>query len=379
MLAQPAPPARSATPLADMADRCVQCGLCLPHCPTYRLDATEAESPRGRIAYVKALATGLLPPSGIGDLHLDHCLGCRRCESVCPAGVEYGALLAGARAEQFVRRPLRWRDRLTLHLLAKPGLLTRLLAVYRAAFPILPTRLRPLIRPPIHPLAPTSDSSIGPAVFVGCIARAYEPPVRAALIRLLAAAGVEASIPEGQTCCGTAAVHAGDTIQAERLAAQNRTAFTHRPQVLSLSSGCQETLSHSLDDVAEVHDAVAFLEARSDGLRFRSAQGRRIALHLPCTQRSVTRTGPALRRLLAQVPDLTLIDLPDTGCCGAAGTHMLNEPARAATLREPIIEAVQNLAASEILSANIGCRLHLANGIAMPVRHPLEFLAEQLA
>lgn len=379
MLAQPAPPARSATPLAEMADRCVQCGLCLPHCPTYRLDATEAESPRGRIAYVKALATGLLPSSSIGDLHLDHCLGCRRCESVCPAGVEYGALLAEARAEQFTRRPLRWRERLTLRLLAGPSLLARLLAVYRTAFPILPAALRPLPRPPIQPSIPAGDSPVGPALFTGCIARAYEPPARAALIRLLAAAGIEANIPVGQTCCGTAAVHAGDTAQAGRLATQNRNAFAHRQQVLSLSSGCQETLAGSLDGVSEVHDAVAFLEARGDSLRFRPARGRRIALHLPCTQRSVTRTGPALRRLLARVPDLVLIDLPDTGCCGAAGTHMLNEPARAAVLREPTIEAAQNLAATEILSANIGCRLHLANGIAIPVRHPLEFLAEQLA
>ena len=379
MLAQPAPPARSATPLAEMADRCVQCGLCLPHCPTYRLDATEAESPRGRIAYVKALATGLLPPSGIGDLHLDHCLGCRRCESVCPAGVEYGALLAEARAEQFPRRPLRWRERLALRLLAGPGLLARLLAIYRTAFPILPAALRPLPRPPIQPSIPAGDSPVGPALFTGCIARAYEPPAHAALIRLLAAVGIEANIPVGQTCCGTAAVHAGDTAQAEQLAAQNRIAFAHRQQVLSLSSGCQEILGNSLDGVAEVHDAVAFLEARGDSLRFRPARGRRIALHLPCTQRSVTRTGPALRRLLARVPDLVLIDLPDTGCCGAAGTHMLNEPARAAVLREPTIEAAQNLAATEILSANIGCRLHLANGIAIPVRHPLEFLAEQLA
>src|SRR4249919_647896 len=93
------------SPLLALADRCVQCGLCQPHCPTYRLDATEAESPRGRIAYMKAVAAGSLAPTPLGDLHLDHCLACRRCEGVCPAGVEYGRLLVAGRSAQFERRP----------------------------------------------------------------------------------------------------------------------------------------------------------------------------------------------------------------------------------------------------------------------------------
>src|SRR4249919_4188803 len=90
--------------LPALADRCVQCGLCLPHCPTYGLDRSESESPRGRIAYAKAVSTGILAPTAVGDLHLDHCLGCRRCEGACPAGVEYGSLLLAGRAAQFERQ-----------------------------------------------------------------------------------------------------------------------------------------------------------------------------------------------------------------------------------------------------------------------------------
>jgi glycolate oxidase iron-sulfur subunit len=123
---------------------------------------------------------------------------------------------------------------------------------------------------------------------------------------------------------------------------------------------------------------VAELDRLGDALRFRPAT-RRVALHLPCTQRSVVRSESALRRLLARVPGLDLVELPDTGCCGAAGLHQLAEPARADALRAPLLAALAASGATELLSANIGCRLHLATGTIMPVRHPIDFLAEHLA
>ena len=216
-------------------------------------------------------------------------------------------------------------------------------------------------------------------MFIGCIAGGYESPARASLVRLLAAVGFKASIPDTQTCCGSAAVHAGDARQAQALAGRNRAAFAGHSRVLCLASGCQETLAASLEGVATVQDATAFVELHSDALHFRSAFGRRVALHLPCTQRSVTRTEAPLRRLLARVPDLDLVELPDTGCCGAAGLHMLREPQRAAALRAPLLQSLANSGAQELLSANIGCRLHLANASKLLIRHPIEFLAEHLA
>ncbi|HEY9144433.1 MAG TPA: 4Fe-4S dicluster domain-containing protein, partial [Arenimonas sp.] len=131
-LARPSPPgAPGAAPLLALADQCVQCGLCLPHCPTYQLDRSEAESPRGRIAYVRALASGQIAPGPVGDTHLDHCLGCRRCEAACPAGVRYGELLVGARALQAARKPPPGRIRAALALLARPRLLSFLMSLQR--------------------------------------------------------------------------------------------------------------------------------------------------------------------------------------------------------------------------------------------------------
>lgn len=382
-LARPAPPpAPGLAPLLALADQCVQCGLCLPHCPTYQLDRTEAESPRGRIAYVRAMASGQLAPGPVGDTHLDHCLGCRRCEAACPAGVRYGELLEGARAAQALRRPPPARIRAVLALLARPRLLaflTRLQPLAR----LLPRRwqadLPPAPRPePAGPPARVSGDAPTVAVFVGCIARSHEADARAALARLLAEAGVACVQPQGQGCCGAAAAHAGDAGGAAGLALANRRAFQGHDRVLCLASGCHDALARSLGGVARVEDPLVLLDQAGGTLRFRPAN-RRVALHLPCTQRSVVRSQDALRRLLARVPGLDLVELPDTGCCGAAGLHQLTEPARAAAFRAPLLQAFADSGASELLSANIGCRLHLAAGTTMNVRHPLLFLAEHLA
>ena len=370
--------------LLAMADQCVQCGLCLPHCPTYRLDQLESESPRGRIAYMKALATGQLEPTVVGDQHLDHCLGCRRCEAACPAGVHYGALLIGSRALQAERRPPGLRRRAVLALLDRPRLMAGLLGVYRHAYRIVPTSLRRIPKPPMASSSSTrlEASPVAPgrvSIFAGCIAASYEAPTRLALLKLLKAAGVDASMAPGQGCCGTAALHAGETAAAASLAAATRAAFSEAGAVLCLASGCQETLATSLEGVAPVVDAIAFLESRAAHLRFRHAGGRRVALHIPCTQSAVTGTTPALRRLLAHVPGVDFFELPDAGCCGAAGLHQIEQPSRAASLRAPLLDLLANCGALELLSSNIGCRLHIASAAGIPVRHPIDFLAEHLA
>jgi glycolate oxidase iron-sulfur subunit len=375
-LPRPAPGA-----VVALADRCVQCGLCLPHCPTYALDRVETESPRGRIAYMKAVAEGSLAPTPAGDQHLEHCLGCRRCEGACPAGVEYGALLLAGRAERFERRGLSAALGRRLGLLARPRLLSALLDAYRLAFPLLPRRWRPLPRPPRHVAVPQGASARpgATAVFVGCVAHRYEEPTRAALFRLASAAGLELELPSGQGCCGAAAAHAGDAAQAATLAAVNRRAFAGRERVLCLASGCQSSLADALRGSTRVEDASVALARRADRLRFRDAGGRKLAWHRPCTQFALPGSVAALRALLARVPGLDVVELPDTGCCGAAGTHMLEFPERAARLRANVLKACADSGAEEIVSANIGCRLHLADGGAVRVRHPLELLAEFLA
>jgi glycolate dehydrogenase iron-sulfur subunit len=375
----PAPDQHGKDPLVALADRCVQCGLCLPACPTYGRDRLEAESPRGRIALARAWALETIETTAIGDAHLDHCLGCRSCEAVCPAGVNYGELLIQARSRQRKRRGIGGRQRSAEWLTARPGVLNAVLGLYRRLHRFLPRALRILPRPPAtKPQFDATNSDTTVALFVGCIAQPYEASLRNAVVRLCAAAGVVVGQPTAQTCCGTLHAHAGDIKTRDQLAIANRAAFASSSTVLTLASGCHEAVADSLAGVAETHDAVAYLAARADALRFRETR-ERVALHLPCTQRNLVKSVPALRALLARVPGLEIIELSaGQGCCGAAGIQMLTDSQRAAEYREPLLLQFQASGATRLLSANIGCRLHFANAIDTPVQHPLEFLAERL-
>lgn len=421
-----------ADPLVALADQCVQCGLCLPACPTYRRDGLEPESPRGRIALARAWALETIPATPAGEAHLDHCLACRACEAACPAGVRFGELLVRTRERQRERRPPRLGQRLLEALAARPRWLTALLGAYRRAGTFVPARWRRVPAPP-PPAAgdPLRDARTGAspagrdamadarppsawpttpagapsprapspgapspqlpalheargtrpasaAVFVGCAARAYESPTRAALARLLAATGLEATVPAAQGCCGSLHRHAGDVRGAAAMAAANRDAFAGESLVLTLASGCHEAVVGALAGGPPVRDALDLLASRLDALAFR-ASGEHVALHLPCTQRLVAGSVPALQRLLAAVPDTRVTLLAGgTGCCGASGTQFLLDRERAADFRAPLLDELQASGAQRLLGANIGCRLHLQAGTTVPVEHPVEFLARHL-
>jgi glycolate oxidase iron-sulfur subunit len=375
-------------PLVALADRCVQCGLCLPVCPTYQLDRLEPESPRGRIALARGWALGLVAPDPAGEAHLDQCLGCRNCEAVCPAGVEYGALLVAARARQRTRRAPGLRQRGLEALAARPRSMAVALAIYRALHPLLPAAWRPLPRPPgaapRRVPAPPSSPSARPggtaeaALFRGCVAGPYESGLRVATARLCAAVGVDLVEPAGQGCCGALHAHAGDVAAAARLAARNTQAFAGARRMLTLASGCHEAVAGAMPAGTVAQDAIAFLAGHAEKLPLRECR-ERVALHLPCTQRNVVRSADATRALLARVPRLEVIELDaGFGCCGAAGAQMATDPARAAQFREPLLAQLAASGATRLLSANIGCRLHFANAAGVPVQHPLDFLGTLL-
>jgi glycolate oxidase iron-sulfur subunit len=386
--------------IAALADECVKCGLCLPHCPTYALDSTETESPRGRIALAAAGTSGAVEAGRDLRLHLDHCLACLACERVCPVPVHYGPLIVETRA---ALAPARRRPRWLLDILSRPRLLrafaglirgtgarrwlpalTRMLAQdssFRAAVQVL--AIAPPVGRAIHSRAPATGSRPTVALFGGCVQGVYERDAQDAAMRLLDAAGFNVVMVE-DLCCGALAAHTGDAPRADKLMARTREAFERSGAraLLTATPGCLGSLRTALPDT-QVDDVLGFLSAHADALQF-DALGARVALHLPCTQVNVARNVDAVRTLLARVPGLQISVLPTQAqCCGAAGSHMLEFPQRAAAYREKVLALLPQPAPDILLTSNIGCRLHFAVGLqecgsALKIEHPLTLLARQL-
>jgi glycolate oxidase iron-sulfur subunit len=221
------------------------------------------------------------------------------------------------------------------------------------------------------------------ALFPGCVASVDDAEAQRAAITLLQAAGFHVSVLPA-FCCGAMDLHGGAEAAAEQAAQRVRRAWvaSGASQLLSVTPGCLGTLRRALPGVS-VLDPVELLAARTGLLRFRPL-AQRVALHLPCTQINVARTDTALLQLLRRVPELEVLSLPRPPyCCGAAGSHLLEFPARAGQLRDATLRQAATLEPQRLLSSNIGCRLHLATGIDQqglrwPSQHPLTLLAQQL-
>ncbi len=393
--------------LLTLADQCVMCGLCLPHCPTYRLTAHEAESPRGRIAIARSLANGTLAPTPAGLAHLDHCLACLSCEPVCPSRVHYGRILLLGRAALASKRA---RPSLLQRLLRSPMALVALARIAAAlrAHRWLPrvARLLPeesllrriattLPKPPAQVWRPVTKSRGMKvrgrvALFRGCVASIYDSDTHAAARRVLEALGYEVIVPPGTLCCGALALHAGDIAAAAKQAAKTLEAInaTRADSVLVSATGCFGSLRAMLADAgldARVVDVNEFLahDEMLETLHFRPIE-LRATLHQPCTQRNVVGGDANVVSLLARIRGLSVQQLPEQPkCCGAAGNYFLEHADFADRLRDEKLDQAQNQLPDLLLTTNIGCRIHLQNGLNrreadVAVMHPLTLLAQQL-
>ena len=237
--------------LLALADQCVMCGLCLPHCPTYRISLDEAESPRGRIALARWIASGKLEPNAAALSHLDQCLDCLSCQKVCPSEVRYGEIIERTRA-MLGRRPRGTLGRLLtnpqrLVALARIGARTKATRWLPWLSRWLPLSLRTLAAriPTVPSPMPIRPSRVARdrgrvTLFRGCVASVYDRDTHDAARALLEALGYEVVVPDGTPCCGALARHSGDVEAADREVAGACAAIaeTDGAAVLVSASGC---------------------------------------------------------------------------------------------------------------------------------------------
>jgi glycolate oxidase iron-sulfur subunit len=403
---------------------CVHCGFCLPACPTYRAWGTEADSPRGRITLVRAVAEGRLEPSGSLRRHIDRCLGCRGCESVCPAGVRFGEMLEHARHDMrpagpppfafraLLSHPRRLRAAFTLVQLAQVSglakaaralglsrrLLGRAVAELERDLPrVPPARLRASL-PRRTPAAGRARGRV--AVLEGCVARQLFGAVNRATARVLAACGFDVVVPERHACCGALHAHQGYLEQARDLARHTIEAFERADAeaVVVNSAGCGSAMkeygSLLAADAAWAGRAAAFARRVRDVSEFLAPLDlpamprrveRRVAYHDACHLAHAQRIVREPRDLLSRVPGIELVPLPDAEqCCGSAGIYNVVEYDASMEILEAKIDCIASSGADVVAAGNPGCLLQIAvgsrrRGLSIEVRHPVELLDAALA
>ena len=414
-------------PAEDDLYKCVHCGFCLQACPTYLETGLETESPRGRIALMKAVNEGRIGMTPGVFRHWDLCIQCRACEVACPSGVPYGRLIEATMAQVDRRRKLGLLPRLASGLLLRRfvphqrrlGLLARGLRLYQRTGVQAAVRKTGLLRLASSRLAELEAASpvvqgrpfgakgqVVPAqgerrarvgLLSGCVMPLVHGPEMEAVTRVLARNGCEVIVTRGQVCCGAINSHVGDLATARALARQNVDAFldNNLDAVVVASAGCGSRMKDYGDLLkndpeyagkakqlgAMVKDVHEFL----DGLPLRPPQGRldsRVTYQDSCHLSQAQRITEAPRALLRSIPGVELTEMDgSTQCCGAGGTYSITEPDFSRKVLDSKMEAVSRAGVQILATANPGCVLQLRYGaqrhdMPIQVRYVTDLLDE---
>jgi glycolate oxidase iron-sulfur subunit len=413
---------------------CVHCGFCLPVCPTYTRLGDEADSPRGRLYLMRSVVEGRLDPAANAfQLHIDRCLGCRACETICPSGVEYGALLEVARAEAAAVRTIPWPTRAMLRVF-ESGLLTGLvmalaMALRASGLPAFLARVLPGWRrlrslrlaagmlaattpwrrrsagrsgeipdgPPTTPAGyraprttpmtspdPSSGSSVA-GVLEGCVQQGLFSRVNAATGRTLEVNGLQVAPVPGQGCCGALHAHAGDIEGARELARRNVDAFTAADVgvVVVNAAGCGAAMkeyAHLLAGDPDYAERARALAARvRDVAEVLAERGPLVGASVPvaatydapCHLLHAQRVARAPRAVLAAVPDFALRPLEgEEECCGGAGIYGITHPELGGRIGTDKADAVRRTGAELLVTGNPGCAMQIGAWLSM-TGHPV--------
>jgi len=391
---------------ADEAERilrtCVHCGFCNATCPTYLELGNELDGPRGRIYLIKQFLE--LDEAGPGTQeHLDRCLSCRNCETTCPSGVEYHKLLDIGRAalDSRVERPPRekaLRNGLR-RVLPNPGLFKFMLGTGRFLKPILPSRLASKLPRNIAPAGkrPELRHSRRVLMLEGCVQPGLSPNTNAAASRVLDRLGISVQMVAEAGCCGAVDYHLDAQEAGLERARRNIDAWwphlaAGAEAIIQTASGCGafvKEYGYMLRNDPAYADKARLVSERAldlfevldrenlESISIKDAG--KTAFHCPCTLQHAQRLGGLAQQVLQRL-GFNLTAVPDAHlCCGSAGTYSITQPELSLRLRDKKLDALESGGPDQIITANIGCQVHLDAAGRTPVRHWVELLDEVLA
>jgi glycolate oxidase iron-sulfur subunit len=411
---------------------CVHCGLCLEACPTYVATSDENDGPRGRIYLMRAVKEQrLAPDSNAFQTHIDRCLGCRACESACPAGVQYGQLLEAARAEigrvqakpratvrllHFALKHV-WprpallragfaiarivRDSGMANLIVRTGLARGISAQFEFALVLLDASrgVKPEHTGAARMAADRTQDECAAMLFTGCVTNGLFERVNEATRRVLEVNGSQIDVPQTQVCCGALHAHAGDLEGARALARKNIEAFGEsEAPVITNAGGCGAMLaayahlfehdeqyakrarlfSARVRDVGEQLQTIGFRNGDNIGFE-------RTTYDASCHLLHGQHAADASQQMLWAIPDLnfTMLDGSDV-CCGGAGVYNLMQPELSDQILTEKLDNIEKSGAKVLATGNPGCHMQIAAGarlagIPLRVCHPVELLDESYA
>jgi glycolate oxidase iron-sulfur subunit len=387
---------------------CVRCARCLPVCPTYRETLNEIQSPRGRLALIRAVEDGRLELTSSGvEEHLYHCLDCRACNTVCPAGIPIGEVIVSARAAIAEQRPrprmqkavldfffsrparleavfflLRIYQRLGLDQIARRLPLSPSLKAMTHMLPKLskPLRQRRAAASDLHPTGGTERTQVG--FFINCVMNVAYADSSAATIRLLERLGCAVVAPTNIGCCGAPQEDQGARATTRTFAKRLIAAFEPHDTLSAIvtdSAGCGSMLKeygHLLKDdpqwaerahffSAKVRDSNEFLAER---VKAKSPTGlirQRVTYHDPCHLLNTQKVKTQPREMLRSIPGIDLVELPESNwCCGSAGIYNITHPEMAQKVLQRKIDAIAATRAAIVVTANPGCLMQIRMGLA---------------
>ena len=374
--------------IINATDECVMCGLCLPHCPTYMVSKNEAESPRGRIALIRALHENKLPLSATLVKHLDNCLTCMACENVCPAKVDYEKILDAGREithdhHSYINR---FQRSLFLSILARPqarqvtrffinvyhGLRVHKLLAKVSTNTSSALRLFKLIPPP--PKTATLFSTNGKTgaeccviLINNCASDLFTDSTKASAMHILNAINCEVAEMTPTYCCGALHQHSGNIKKAKNLLQNLSTSIADEDYeaLISIATGCGAHLNHHPELFSKHVDINTFVLQRLNEYKLNfKLFPKTVFIHQPCSQKFVSDDVYIVEKLLKKIPRIRIKYFQDELiCCGAGGLNSITQAKLANEIISKKIDEISASDASYLVTSNIGCALHFQSNL----------------